>query len=238
MNKICESKNVCHAEDDELKRIESANETIEAWHGTNKFWALWFCLYGIDGKASPPTKTLGRGSMAAGFTKIQDPGLYVSPRPLAGFPCQVALDVKPSELGLSVEMASLGYTNALKALSLSECIVTKKLPPQRVTSVTMDGKKFGRKEFLRLFDDPIAYISENLDRNMYHSDDNELLKAAKLNILFSEFKQSGDSPEEMVAAIQDMIRHKDYVAFGLGEGDMLKLLDWAKAKERKHEQVH
>lgn len=234
MSRIFEAKNVYGAKKEELALIKSSDALVEVWHGTNEFWALWFCVYGVDGTVTPPTKTLGRGSMSAGFSKITDPGLYVMGIPLAGFKCHVALDVRPSELEVSHEMKELGYSDALGALAQrGECVVTVKLSPRRTVAIVVDGKRYGRKEFLARFDDPLNYLEEHLDGNMYHSGDNKLLKDAQLNRIFREFKNSGESYAEIVEALQDMIRHKDYLTLDLEEEDFLTVLEWARAKAEK-----
>ena len=68
-----------------LIEIQNKDELVKCWHGTNTFWTLWFCTKGISGDIDPPTKTLGRGNMNTGFSKIKTHGLFVSANQTFGF---------------------------------------------------------------------------------------------------------------------------------------------------------
>ena len=229
-----EAIDVSSLKKEDLLRVASGDLEVTAWHGTNAFWAVWFCVYGIDGTVTPPTKTLGRGNCGVGFSKISDPGLYVSAKRTPGFLHYVKVDVKPSELRVSQEMAERGHSSPLEALKLGDCVISAKIPARRISIVKADGREMSRSDFLLLFPDPVRYLQSLYDVNMYHQDDNELLRRASVNFMFKEFREladSGTSYLEIAETIEDMISHGDFHARNVPEEDARLMLDWARSKE-------
>lgn len=233
MSRLLEAIDVAKASKAELSRAKDEDLLVSAWHGTNAFWAVWFCVYGVDGTVAPPTKTLGRGNMSAGFSKIDDPGLYVSASRCPGFLHYVRVDVKPSELAISAEMAERGYTDTLTTLKLGDCVIAKKLPAKRVTLVRSNNVELSREDFLKAFPDPVAYLKSLYSVNIYHRDDNVLFQRASLNFIFKELKdeiRSGMPYSEAVEFLRDAIETKTYAAWNVSEEDAKTMLDWALSK--------
>lgn len=226
-DRLREALNVKTASMETLNKTSETDSLVTAWHGTNAFWTLWFCLYGIDATIAPPTKALGRGNDIDGYSLIKDPGLYVSAARTSGFTHYVCLDVKPSELAISYEMKELGYENVLQTLKSGDCIVSAKLPAKRIVKVRANNQEYSRAEFIATFPDPLKYLQELHSVNMYHQDDNVLLHRASLNFMFRDFKDNCKSLDEVNSALDDAIRFKDYLAWGLKEEDISLFRTWA-----------
>jgi len=193
-----------------LQNIIDKNDMVYAWHGTNTFWTLYFCLNGVDANIEPPTKTLGRGNELTGFNKIKTKGLFVSAERTSGFLQYVQFEVKPSELSISVEMAERGQTEAdvLNTLCVGDCIIVEPLKANRIVKVRSNNKEYSRKEFIALFPDPQQYLSDNYSGNFYN-DDNSLRRKFMKQRLYTELKAElslTDNKENMIKEYADSFK--------------------------------
>ncbi len=220
--------------DDKLNNIYQKDELIQAWHGTSMFWALWFCMKGVDTTVEPPAKTLGRGSMETGFGKIDTKGLFVSADKTSGFRTLVQFEVKPSELGISMEMEQRGYKSeqVLDSLVAGDCIVVKDLPAKRVIQVRHNNEVFTRKEFIAKFPDPLQYLENEYRENMLSG--TSLRGKYEKEIIYSEYKKelaSGSmTVQEAIDSISDAIKHNDLEFWGITQKDAEEILSWLKGK--------
>jgi hypothetical protein len=217
-----------------LEKIRAKDDLVIAVHGTYEYWALWFCVYGLDTTVEPPTKTLGRGNMASGFSKIKSNGLFVAADKTSGFMTHVYFEVKPSELGISLEMAELGYKEGqeLYTLIIGDCLIAKPLPAKRVNKVRHNNKEYTRQEFIKLFPDPKGFLRTNASNKMYS--DTPLKNKMMLNNIYQHYKKRfkrGDSVEKIKASVEDALKHGDYETWGFSKKDLLKLLAWVESKE-------
>ena len=206
-----------------LDQITAKDDLVIAVHGTNTFWALWFCLYGVDADIEPPMKTLGRGNMQTGFSKIKDSGLFVSADYTSGFRTYVYFEVKSSELGISLEMAEGGFVEGqeLYTLVVGDCIIDKWIPAKRINKIRDNNKEYSRKEFMATFPDPDKYISANYDSNTYSG--TPLIMKYMKNDIYKEIKQM--PVDDAIEAVNDSIKYNDYNTWGMTEEDMYQLLD-------------
>jgi len=234
MKIIKEAVDLSKVKYDKIEKIKSKDDMVLAWHGTNSFWCLWFCLYGVDATIEPPTKTLGRGNSITGFSKIKTSGLFISASKTPGFEHYLVFELKPSEIGVSIEMEELGYTEKdnLKTLKLGDAILIKKITPKRIVKIFSKGKEYTRKEFISLFPDPKKYLEELYKVNMY-DDGNPLRRKATLNFFIDDFKRglkNGEKVEDLIETTKDLIKYKDYENFGLTLLDMQEILKFLNNK--------
>lgn len=233
--RLIEASDILYFNDEQLKKTKDNDSMVIAYHGTNLFWCLWFCLYGVDATVEPPTKTLGRGSLVTGFSKIKTKGLFISAEKISGFDNYVVFELKPSEVGVSLEMEELGYSQKdnLKTLQLCDAILIKKIPAKRIVKVVSKGKEYTRKNFVSLFPNPKKYLNDNYKTNMYDNG-HPLRKTATLNFFIDELKESiknGENIKNLKADLEDMIKYKDYVAIGLSLLDMELILNFLEKRE-------
>ena len=217
--------------DPKLELIRAKDDLVIAVHGTNTFWALWFCLYGVDADIEPPTKTLGRGNMQTGFTKIKSSGLFVSAEKTSGFRTHVYFEVKPSELGISLEMAEGGYEESeeLYTLIIGDCLIDKFLHAKRINKIIDNNIEYSRKSFMAKFPDPEKYISANQDSNTYSG--TPLIKKWQKNDMYRELKSM--SVDYAIEVTLDGIKFKDWDTWGITEDEMYQVLDWLQKKKDK-----
>ena len=236
MRYLKEAKDLSHYQifDDKLRTIYQKDELVQAWHGTSMFWVLWFCMYGVDTTVEPPAKTLGRGTMETGFGKIDTKGLFVSASEMSGFRTLIQFEVKPSELGISLEMEQRGYKpdQVLNSLVAGDCIIVKDLPAKRIIQVKHNNEVFTRKEFIAKFPDPEQYLENEYRQNMLSG--TSLRSKYEKEIIYKEYKKelaSGDMTiEEAIESINDAIQHNDLEFWGITEEDAQEILNWLKGK--------
>ena len=220
----------------ELNYIRQKDDLVKAWHGTNFFWCLYFCLYGIDGSVEPPTKTLGRGNMVSGFDRIKTNGLFLDTEEPTTFLHGVQIEVKPSELGISVETHQLGYTEGqeLEALIIGDGLLIKPIPPRRIIKVVAEGDVYTRQEFIDLFDDPKEYIYQRYDDNTYN-DDNVIRQRIQGEKLFDYVKDTvainittgkGQSAQNLLDMLNNILEEKSYIQMDVSEDIIRKIIRW------------
>jgi len=221
-----------------LQTIQSKDDLVYAWHGTNTFWCLYFCMYGVDADVEPPTKTLGRGSMSTGFSKIKSNGLFVSAEKTSGFLHYVKFEVKPSELGISLEMAERGHKeeDVLTTLVLGDCIIIEPLKSKRIAEIVSNNVSYSREEFISLFPDPKKYLRDNYKVNFYN-DDNPIRRKFMKQMLIDELKDEINSAyfrkEDILYFIKDLNRSSDtqlIMTYGLHRKDADDIIDWLESK--------
>ena len=135
-------------------------------------------------------------------------------------------------------MEELGYSQEdnLKTLQLGDAILIKKIPAKRIIKVVSKGKEYTRKNFVYLFQNPKKYLNDNYKTNMYDNE-NPLRKTATLNFFIDEFKElikNGENIKNLKTDLEDMIKHKDYVAIGLSLSDMEFVLNFLEKRENKN----
>ena len=214
-------------------RMIASDSPVIAWHGTSYYWAMFLCLYGIQGNVPAPTMTLGQGNNQTGYVRTSDAGLYVSNKPIRSQINFVKIEVKPSELGVPREMSPMGYTSGLESLAAGEAIITKMLPARRITLVNTNGKVYSREKFLALEMDPKEFIYSNRDNNFYQNGDLTMLGKLEKNNLYTFLKGmlvNGTSPESIIISIDQMISYKDYELRGLTLKDMTEIRVWRVSK--------
>jgi len=215
-----------------LQTIIDKDDLVIAVHGTYEYWALWFCLYGVDTTVEPPTKTLGRGNMQSGFSKIKTKGLFVSADKTSGFMTQVFFQVKPSELGMSLEMLELGHKKGqeLYALIAGDCLIIKPIPAKRILKIRHNNKEYTRQEFIKLFPNPYDFIDQNANDKMYSH--TPLKRKQMINYLYRYFKKRIEAGklDQVIKGIKDSIKHSDFETWDVTKRDVEDMLKWAENK--------
>ena len=220
--------------DSKLNIIYQKDELVKAWHGTSMFWALWFCINGVDTDVEPPAKTLGRGSMETGFGKIDTKGLFVSADKTSGFRTLVQFEVKPSELGISMEMEQRGYKpeQVLNSLVAGDCIIVKNIPAKRIIQVRHNNDVYTRKEFIAKFPDPDQYLENEYRQNMLSG--TSLRSKFEKEIIYAEFKKELSSGsmtiQEAINSVEEAIKFNDLEFWGITEEDAREIIKWLEGK--------
>lgn len=218
---------------DQINQLIQTDTPVVAWHGTSYYWAMYLCLYGIQGDVPAPSMTLGQGNSQTGYIRTEDTGLYVSPIKIKSQINFVKIEVKPSELAIPREMEGRGCTSGLDALIQEEAVIVRKLPARRITSVDINGKEYSRKQFLALEENPEDFVYVNRDKNFYHSGDVTLLGKLEKDNLYAYLKSiiaEGRSTDELVQAIDTMIKYKDYEVRSMTLRDMEEIRAWLVSK--------
>lgn len=218
---------------DQINRLIQTDTPVIAWHGTSYYWAMYLCLYGIQGDVPAPSMTLGQGNNQIGYIRTEDTGLYVSPVKIKSQINFVKIEVKPSELAIPREMEGRGCTSGLDALIQEEAVIVKKLPARRITLVDINGKEYYRKQFLAFEKDPKDFVYVNRDKNFYHSGDVTLLSKMEKDNLYAYLKSiiaEGRSIGELVQAVDAMIDYKDYEIRSMTLRDMEEIRAWLVSK--------